>query len=103
MNTLNNGILLKADNKGPYGSTNCALHAPAKPGEHIGVENLFTCWGKSLGGGGTTSEGIVKRSYLISFEFNLDKRNCIHHYNAAGGEMKNCEIISSTCNWGYIN
>ena len=102
-NFLKNGEALGSIYRGHLYGNYCSWHAPAKPGEYAWVGGLFTCYGQSSGGGGTTSEGIVKQSYRITFEFNLDERDCTHLYDAAGGEVRECEIISSACNWEYTN
>ena len=99
MNFLKNGEILQATFRGYQSGRQCVWHAKAKPGEYVWVGKLFTCWGESGGGGGTTEEGIVKRSYKISFKFDMDERKCADSYD----KIKPCEIISLTCDWAYTN
>jgi hypothetical protein len=96
-NSLSNNLPLK--NAGQ----DCLNHLPPKAGENINVENLFSCYGSTSFGGGVDSSGIVKRSYKISYELNMDKSNCINISSLATGSDRKCNVNSFNCSWSFTN
>jgi len=97
-NSLSNNLPLKS-----VSGKDCLNHVPAKAGENINVENLFYCYGESNFVGGTDSSGIVKKSYKMSYEFVMDKSNCINISNFVGGSDRKCNVNSFNCSWKFTN
>ncbi|VVB77646.1 Uncharacterised protein [uncultured archaeon] len=75
----------------------CLNHLPAKAGENINVGNLFYCYGSSDSSGGVNPNGIVEKSYKISYEFTLDKNNCTN----LSSFSRKCSIDSISCSWNF--
>lgn len=81
----------------------CNNHLPAKAGENINVNNLFYCYGFSNGGGDVDSNGIVKKSYKIYYNFEFDKNNCANLSSSVSGSIEKCKVNSVSCSWNYTN
>jgi hypothetical protein len=97
-NSLINDVPLK-NVPGKY----CLTHAPAKSGENINVGNIFYCYAFSNAGGNIDSEGIIKKSYKISYEFVMDKGSCVNSTSYATGSSKTCQVNSINCSWVLTN
>lgn len=81
----------------------CFDHPPLKAGENINVLNLFYCYGYSNAGGEVDSNGIVKKSYKISYEFTMDKTSCINMSTYSLGSTRKCSVNSINCSWNLTN
>jgi len=95
-NALTNNVPLK-NVPGKY----CLNHLPAKSGENIEVINLFYCYGFSSIKGGVDTNGTVKKSYKISYEFVMDRTNCTNL--SVEGTFKKCNVNSVDCSWNFTN